>query len=151
MSTGYEPPVNPQTPGPSAPPPSYGPRPMNPSEERTWAMLSHLGALGVILFSGLLGFVVPLVVMATKGNESPYVRRHAVASLNFQLTLLLVVVVGSIAGVIATILTLGLGLLVIVPAAIAYAVFAFVVMIVATVRANEGREYDYPLSITFVS
>jgi len=43
-------------------------------------MLSHLGGI-------VLGFLAPLIIMLTKGNESPYTKRHAVEALNFQITL----------------------------------------------------------------
>ena len=36
-----------------------------------------------------LAFLGPLIVMLTKGNESRYVRRQAVESLNFQLSILI--------------------------------------------------------------
>ena len=119
-------------------------------DERTWAALAQGGALAGVLVSGLMGFVAPLVVLLTRGQDSPYVRRHAVRALNFQLTLLAVGVVGVVGGLVVTVLTLGLALLVILPAAAAYVVFAFVVMVLATVRAASGEDYDYPLSFPFV-
>ena len=40
-----------------------------------------------------LAFLGPLIVMLIKGNESPYVRRQAVESLNFQLSILIYAIV----------------------------------------------------------
>ena len=138
--------------------PQYGverrhgyPSGMSPSDERTWAMLAHLGALLVTLVTGLLGFVVPLIIMSSKGNVSRFVRQHAVASLNFQLTVLLVSLVGGILGVVFSVVTLGFGVLLFLPAAAAYGIFVLVVMIIASVRANNGEDYRYPLSFRFVS
>ncbi len=128
--------------------PGYGPPP-GAADERTWATASHAGALVVNLISGL-GFIVPLVIMLTKGNESPFVRRHATESLNFTLTALLVFIVGGIALVIGSIATLGLGLIVAIPIAIAYGLFVMVVGVIASVRANNGEDYRYPLTIRFV-
>jgi uncharacterized protein len=123
--------------------------PVASAEDRTWGLVAHLGALLTLVFTGFLGFLAPLVVLAARGQDSAYARRHAVASLNFQLTLLVVGVTGSVLGVLGAILTLGLGLLVIVPVALAYVVFALVVMIQASLRASQGEEYRYPLSIRF--
>ncbi|WP_165865644.1 DUF4870 domain-containing protein [Vallicoccus soli] len=119
-------------------------------EDRTWAGAAHGGALAGVLAGGLFGVVAPITVLLARGQDSPYVRRHASAALNFQLTALLVAVVGGLAGIAVTVLTLGLALIVVLPAALAYVAFALVVMVLATVRAVQGEEYRYPLSIPFV-
>ena len=140
---------------PSSYPPTHsgGPWPpagLSPSDERTWGMLSHLGALVVTLVSGL-GVLVPLVVLLTKGTQSPFVRRHALESLNFQITVLLMGVLGGIVAVVGAVVTLGLGLVVIVPVVLAYLVFVLVVQVLASVRANNGEDYRYPLTLRLVS
>ncbi len=73
-------------------------------------------------------------------------RRHAVESLNFQITLLIYIVVGFV----ITLVTFGLGALVVVPVAIVVAVFALVVIILATVKAANGEHYRYPLCLRLV-
>ncbi|HEX6686127.1 MAG TPA: DUF4870 domain-containing protein, partial [Candidatus Limnocylindrales bacterium] len=99
----YPPPVAPPSP-PSAQPPAAPPPPPGGgysagppisgnvapvgyanNEEKTWALIAHFGGAAAALVSGgWLGWVPPLVAMLAKGNESPTVRAHAVAALNFQ-------------------------------------------------------------------
>src|SRR5262245_28291969 len=116
---GYPPP------GPYGyPPPSYPPPAMSPGDERLWAMLSQVGAL-------LLGFLAPLFVMLVQGPKSPFVRRHSVESLNFQLTLL----IATVAGVVFGIVTLGVGFLITGPLLVALGIAGIVFVIIASIRA----------------
>ncbi|MDP3969793.1 MAG: DUF4870 domain-containing protein [Nocardioides sp.] len=132
----WTPPPYPADPGDSPGGPS--------SEERTWALVSHIGSLVSAWFA--LGILCPLLVLLLKGS-SPFVRRHALESLNYQLTLLLLIV----AATVVTILTLGIGLLVIVPVGVVIAVLALVFIIMATMRASNGEDYRYPLSIRLIN
>ena len=143
---GYSPP--PGYPPPGYPPPPYGwaPRywnapivpnevvPYLASDERTWAVFAHAGAF-------LGGFIVPLVIRLTKGDESRYIKDQATESLNFQLTVLL-----------ATLLCIPLmfvliGFLLLPVILIAHWVFA----IIAMVAASKGVAYRYPISLRMVS
>ncbi len=134
------------TPPPPPPPPSYGPGPggqPHPSgttqEERTWALGSHIGCiLGAWI---ALAFLVPLVIMLVKGNESAFVRAHAVESLNFQLSML---IYGFVAVLLAFVL---IGFLILPVLGVLWLVF----VVIATMRASEGNPYRYPLTIRFVS
>jgi hypothetical protein len=118
---------------------------MPTSEERNWALASHVGTFVAAWFA--MGFIAPLIVMLVKGNDSPYVRKHAVESLNFQISLLIYLV----AGFLITLVTFGIGALVVVPVAIVVGVFALVVIILATIRAANGEHYRYPLCLRLVS
>ena len=60
---------------------------MPTSEEKNWAIAAHVGVFVAAWFA--LGFLAPLLVMLVKGKDSAFVRRHAVESLNFQITLLM--------------------------------------------------------------
>ena len=93
-----------------------------------------------------MGFIAPLLIMLTIGNESPFVRRHAVESLNFQISLL---IYSAVAAVLIFV-TFGLGVLIVVPLVAIGAVVALVVIILATVAASGGNDYRYPLTIRFV-
>ena len=136
-------------------PPSYGappPQPpggMSPGEERTWATAAHWSALVGAFVA--LAFLGPLVVMLVKGNESPWVRRHAVESLNFQLSMLIYSIVGTIVAVLLAIVTLGIGLLLIIPLALAFGGFWLIITIIAAVKTGNGEDYRYPLTIRMVS
>ena len=114
-------------------------------EERNWAAAAHLGAFVAAYVA--LGLLAPLIVLLVKGGRSPYVRRHSVESLNFQITIL---IWAGVAFLLALI-TLGIGLILIVPVALAVVVFYLVVVILAGVRALNGQDYRYPLTFRFVS
>ena len=53
------------------PPPVYGaaPQPMNPSDEKMWAVLVHLGG-------ALVSILVPLVGYLVLKDRGPFVRSH---------------------------------------------------------------------------
>lgn len=133
----------------STTPPPYTPHPGGPapdapsSEDRTWALVAHIGSLVSAWFA--LGILCPLLVLLLRGS-SPFVRRHSVESLNFQLTLLLLIV----AGTVVTVLTLGIGLVVVIPVGAVIGVLALVFIIMATMRASNGEEYRYPMSIRLI-
>jgi uncharacterized Tic20 family protein len=119
-------------------PPPSGPAPLSPDQERLWAMLAHL--LSFVAAYLFLGFVAPLIVLLVFGPRSAFVRAHAVESLNFNLTWLLY-------GIIAVILAFVLiGFLILAVLGIAYVVL----VIIASVRANNGQMYRYPATIRFV-
>lgn len=122
-------------------------------------MWSHLGPLlvligGMVLSAGTLSifaFAFPLVVMNTVGNRSARVREHAVESLNFQLSMLIYSVGLIIVAIAVGIVTLGFGLLFLIPIIITLGIFELVVMVLATVQASNGGFYRYPITIRFVS
>jgi len=144
---GYSPPPGSAAPG-YGPPPSYGaappappggPAPLGPSEERTWGMLAHLSAL-IGLFIGF-SFLGPLIIYLIYRDRSQYVRRQSAEALNFNLTILIALLV-SLALII---ILIGFVLMAVV------AVFWLVEVIIASLAANDGREHRYPLTIRFVS
>jgi uncharacterized Tic20 family protein len=129
-------------PPPPAGPPGAGPPtqpPLSPDQERLWAMLAHLLAFVAAYIA--LGFIAPLTVLLVFGPRSAYVRAHAVESLNFNLSWLIYAVVG----VILAFLLIGI------PILIALGIAYVILVIVASVRANNGQLYRYPLTIRFVS
>jgi uncharacterized Tic20 family protein len=79
----------------------------------------------------LTTFIGPLVLMLTGGRRSAYVRRHAVEALNFQLTLLIIVVV-----------TFGIG-------ALLYAV-TWIVAGIAALAGLAGQRFHYPLTLRLI-
>ena len=102
-------------------------------------MLAHL--LSFVAAYLALGFVAPLVVLLVFGPRSAYVRANAVESLNFNLSWLLYAIVAGI------LLIVGIGLLILIALGIAYVVL----VIMASVRANNGQFFRYPLTIRFIS
>jgi uncharacterized Tic20 family protein len=118
------------------PPPAT---PMSPDAERNWAVTAHLSSFVAAYVA--LGFVGPLVVMLTVGNRSPFVRRHAVEALNFNLSWLLYLTVSGI----LVFLLVGIPLLVLL--GVAY----LVLVVLAAIEASAGREFRYPLTIRLVT
>ncbi len=122
------------------------PRPMGQSDEKTWAVLAHLSALAAA-FVGF-AFLGPMVVYLLKRDDSPYVRAHAAAALNFQLSWLIWGIVLGIATFVLIFFIVGLLLL---PVIIIGAIAWLVLVIVASVKANNGELFKYPLTIDFFS
>ena len=137
------------------PPPSSMPEPATLAEEKTWSVWSHAGPLVAGLVS-LPGFIVPLVIMLTKGKTSARIRRNAVESLNFQLTTL----IAFIALVIPAWFSLGSisevdgsgfgGLLLMIGIAILLGLACLVMQIIAIVRVSNNEDFKYPINIRIV-
>lgn len=119
------------------------------AEERNWAMAAHVGSFVAAYVA--LGLVAPLVVLLAKGSNSAYVRRHAVESLNFQISVLIYAAIGTALGFVLVFVTLGLALIVVLPLVLAFLVAYVVVVVLATVKASHGADYRYPLTVRLVS
>jgi uncharacterized Tic20 family protein len=118
----------------SAPGPYSQPAPpLSPADEKTWSVLVHIGGI-------FFGWVAPLVGYLLLKDRGPFVRHHAVAALNFQLTLAIAQVVGVVTSVV------GVGLVILVAAWALSVVFG----ILAARATNEGAYYRYPFAIDFV-
>jgi uncharacterized Tic20 family protein len=113
-----------------------------------WVHLAPLiaGFVSIFLFVALFLLWLPGLLVRNSANATEFDKRHATESMNFQLTML----VFSVAATIFSIVTIGIGLLIVVPAAIALGIAALIFMIMGSVAANDGREYRYPLTIRFV-
>ncbi|HEX5024283.1 MAG TPA: DUF4870 domain-containing protein [Agriterribacter sp.] len=96
------------------------------SDEKTMAILSHILTL-------VVGFVAPLIIFLIKKDESNFVAQHAKESLNFQITVTLICI-------ILFITIVGILLLWIV------GILALILVIIATIRASEGKIYRYPFT-----
>ncbi|HYN74826.1 MAG TPA: DUF4870 domain-containing protein [Candidatus Limnocylindria bacterium] len=137
---GYAPP--PPTGYPAAPPTyGYAPAPYDPNapvqatqpNDTLWAVLSHLSYF-------VLALIFPLIVMLTVGKDSPFVRRHSTEALNFHISLLIYSVISAI----LILVIIGIFLL------IAVAIFGVVMAIIAAIKAGQGEDYRYPLTLRLV-
>jgi hypothetical protein len=117
--------------------PSSVPATVPTGEEIGWAIMSHLVAL--VCSSFLLGIAMPLIALACN-KDSAFVRSHAKASLNFQLSLL----IWAIAGALLCFVLVGFFVLFFV------AIFVIVLPILACINAASGNLYRYPFTIQFV-
>jgi hypothetical protein len=109
-------------------------------------MWCHLSALAGLLvpFGNVLG---PLIVWQIKKAEIPSVEVHGKAALNFQLTVLIAVVAGSIAAFVLSFFCIGWLLF---PVVMVIGIAGIVFSILAGIKANEGREYQYPYSLKLI-
>jgi uncharacterized Tic20 family protein len=115
------------------------------SEEKNWALAAHVGVFVAVWIA--MGFLAPLIIMLVKGNDSPFIRRHAVESLNFQISILIY----GVAAFLLVLVTFGLGAIIIVPLAIVVGIAYIVLIILATVKAANGEDYRYPFTLRLVS
>lgn len=113
-----------------------------------WVHLAPLIAAGVGIWLTVAIFLLwlPGLLIRNSATSTEFDKRHATESMNFQLTVLIF----SAAAAVFSIGTIGIGLLIVVPAAIAVSIAALIFMIMGAVAASEGREFRYPLSIRFV-
>lgn len=125
--------------GPEAPPPDKV-----STDSRNLGALAHLSAL--VGLAGVPSFIGPLVVWLLQRERDPFVAEQAREALNFNLSVLIYVA----GGIALSIVTIGLGLLIVVPTAIVGAVAWLVVTVMAAIQAADGRPYRYPLTLQLV-
>jgi uncharacterized protein len=107
--------------------------------ERNWAMFCHLAAFAgfFVPFGGVIG---PLVIWLSKRDDSTWVNENGKASLNFQLSMLMYMI-----------LVIPLCLILIgIPLLIILGTLKIVFIIIASVKASKGQEFKYPLAIPFI-
>ena len=109
------------------------------NQDKTFGMLCHLlafiGLLGVP-FGHLLG---PLVMWIIKKDESDFVDKCGKASINFQLSM-----------TIYFLISIPLVYIIIgIPAILILYIIDIVCIIKASIKANEGILYQYPMAIKF--
>lgn len=122
-----------------------------PAAERQMAMFAHLSALvGGIVTTGWAGsvgcFIGPLVIWLLKKDSMPFVDDQGREALNFNIT----VAIAFVALLLLSIATLGIGMIVAVPAWIVIAVAWLVLTVVASIKANDGVAYRYPFTLRLI-
>jgi uncharacterized protein len=107
--------------------------------ERNWAMFCHLSAFAGFFFpfGGILG---PLICWLSKRDQSVWVNANGRNSLNFQLSMLLYIV-----------LAIPLCFIIIgIPIILMLATLKMVCVIIASIKASKGESFRYPLVIPFI-
>ncbi|NLE57691.1 MAG: DUF4870 domain-containing protein [Planctomycetes bacterium] len=112
--------------------PAPSPPGASSSDDRTMAMLCHL--------AGLVGFLGPLIVWLIKKDQSPLVNDQGKESLNFQITILIALVISGV----LMIVFIGFLLFPLVWLA------DLILIIVAAVKANSGVVYRYPFALRLI-
>ena len=109
------------------------------SDERMWAMFCHLSALsGFIIPFG--NVIAPLIIWILKKEEYPLVDDQGKEAINFQISMTIYI----IASVILIIIVIGIPLLILL------GLFELIVIVIASIKANEGTRYRYPLTSRFL-
>jgi uncharacterized protein len=114
-----------------------------------WAMLAHLSGLAGAVIG--LTFVGPLVIYLLFKDRGAFVRDQAAEALNFQILVNIVLVVSIPVFVLFAVVTLGIGVLLIVPVLLAIAIGSIVLMILGAVKANNGELFRYAVNWRLVS
>ncbi|QTX04871.1 DUF4870 domain-containing protein [Agromyces archimandritae] len=115
--------------------------PLTREQDVQWGSLAHLG--------GILSFLPSLIIWLVFKDRGPFTDREAKEALNFQITLLIAMIVLNIAVGILTVVSFGilgfLGFLTWIPWAI-----GVVFSILAFMRTRDGAPYRYPFAFRFI-
>lgn len=125
------------------------PSPMIPSnrEERLWATLIHLGGIVGVLIAGtssLIGLplpfnlLIPFIIWLLKREGSPFINDQGKEALNFNITI-------TIVGYLLIFTCIGVFLLPFL------GIYALIVSVIASVKANEGVAYRYPGTLRLIN
>jgi uncharacterized Tic20 family protein len=120
--------------------PQTPPTPSTSSDVRTWCVLCHAAALLGLFFHFLGHILGPLVVWLIKRGDSPEIDAHGKESLNFQISMLIYDVIAFILFIVF------IGI----PILIALWILNTVLVIIASIRASEGKFYRYPFTIRLI-
>ena len=132
-----------------------------PAAQRQWAAGAHIAALVLALctrwLAGVAGMLGAGAVYLLKRDDSPFVAEHAREAFNFNLSMFIYAVVACLVGFVllgATVVTLGIGLILTLPAGIVLAIAIVLVSlawlvcsIIAAMKAWSGEPYRYPFTI----
>lgn len=110
-----------------------GQPPVSPSDQRMWAMLSHIGGI-------LFGFLAPLIIFLMYKDRDEFVKDQSTEALNFQIT----VAIAYVASFILMFIFIGILTF------FATWILAIVFGIIGGLAANRGERYRYPINIRLV-
>ena len=107
--------------------------------ERNWAMICHLSAFAGYFFpfGGIIG---PLICWLSRKDESMWVDENGKASMNFQLSILLYMVLA----IPLCFILVGI------PIIIILGFLKVICIVIASIRAAKGEIFRYPISIPFI-
>ncbi len=109
--------------------------------ECQWAVGCHLAALcGIVVPVPAASILGPLLIWVLKRGDGAFIDDQGKEAVNFQISMLIYFMVCIVLSMVL------IGLLLLLPLAI----FGFVCVIVAAVKAGDGVAYRYPLCIRFI-
>ena len=108
--------------------------------ERNWAMLCHLSAFAGFFFPFGGGIIGTLICWLSRRDESAWVNVNGKNALNFQLSMILYIVLA------IPLLFIIIGI----PIIIMLVTLKIICLIIASVKASRGELFRYPLLIPFI-
>ncbi len=121
--------------------------PASAKSDRLWPVLCHASSL-LGFFLPLCGHIIgPLVVWLLKRDESAEVNEHGKESLNFQISMF---IYASVLGVVTFILMFVLVGFLLLPLFAVLFLADVILVIIASLKANEGELYRYPFTIRLI-
>jgi uncharacterized Tic20 family protein len=102
-------------------------------DDKTMALMAHIGGIAFPI-------IVPAIIMATKGEKSPWVKAQSMEALNFQITVFIAYLVSFVLSFVC------IGVFTFFAAGIA----AVVLGIMAGLKANNGESYRYPATLRLI-
>lgn len=109
------------------------------NHERIWGMLCHLSALLGLTGIPLGNVIGPLIIWLYKRRAHEFVDAQGKESLNFQITMTILVLVA------ALLIYLRIGMIVI----IVLATINILLVVIASIQSYRGIRYHYPFQIRF--
>ncbi|MBB3103501.1 DUF4870 domain-containing protein [Azomonas macrocytogenes] len=103
-------------------------------ETRQWAMLCHYAAFFGLMVPMIGNVIGPLILWQLKREAHSFIDQQGKEALNFQITYSILMM---ICGVLAWFI-IGFPLMALI------SLIAFVLVVIAGIRANEGKSYRYP-------
>ena len=126
--------------------PGATPAPMAPmaglggSDPKSQASMAHYLGAGLLFFTCYLGWLGPLIIFNGQGKNDAYIRDQAAEATNFQLTILIAMIVSSV----LIFAVIGFALLPLVYLA------GLIFGVMGGLAASRGESYRYPFSIKFM-
>ncbi len=109
-------------------------------EDKQQLVILHLSQL-LDYVTGFGGLIVPLILWLVQKDKIYGMDEHGKMVVNFQLSLLLYAIISSV------LILIGIGILML----IAIGILGLIIPIINAVRANNGQEPSYPLTIRFIN
>lgn len=122
------------------------PEPLSSSDEKTWAMVSHLSILANLV-SGFLGLVIALIIYLMYKDRSRYVAYHSLQALIFQVIWwvgggMLAGITWAVGGILSAVL-IGLLLLPLACLLSLVPMAALIYGIIGAVQTSQGQDFKY--------
>ena len=110
------------------------------TNENLWPILCHLAGLLGYTAIPAANIIGPLVIWLIKKDEIPQLDAHGKAAINFQISLLIYILIC----IPLAFIVIGIfGMIVL-------GILNIIFIIIATIKAADGQVYDYPMSIKFL-